>query len=342
LQPEFARFGASLIYAMGPYLTAIAAAALVSFREAGPGFLWPGYLWLGAVVIAGSVAFGHWIGRWTRSPSFAAIAVAFVVLIANLYVGQRFGVELESGSPDVRVSIIPALMRSLPVLVLVFVAVFVPNVRSPDISLQPKGQSRLVQTGIAFAVVVALGSSLLAVSLSGPTVVPRKLSEPPMCTAGEIQICFWPEERKYFRFAQSMADRVTQLPKRILVIPNHYYEFGVRGRRIVDNDFYIKEGNMWSVADSIALHIGLATEPRYCETAGHATQARILHAEWQLETWLAARVFGGPRPANIHGGPPGVNIARVAAVARQPERQQTNWASDLLRSIRAQPCSSDS
>lgn len=328
----------SLVVALIPYGLGVLLAGLVSIPLAGSGFLWPGYLWLGGVLIVGSVTFGHAVGRCTRSPAISAMAVAFTVLLANFYFAGTLGMYYADGSPDRRIAMVPAVARILPVSVL---ACLIVTIRPRSWRLRHPNRQRTGQWPKLVLGAVAIVLSFFAISLSGPTAAARTPPSTPVCTHGSVKICFWPEENKYLPAAQQMAERVAQLPHDVLTIPSRYYEFGLRGNDPRKNDFYIQEGDLWGVADSIALHIAIASDPPFCGAARPADQRRVLHAEWTLQLWLATRVFGAPRPSSIHGGPPGVNIREVAAVATWSQARQVHWARTELSIAREVECPSE-
>ncbi|WP_282202140.1 ATP-binding cassette domain-containing protein [Kitasatospora fiedleri] len=96
--------------------------------------------------------------------------------------------------------------------------------------------------------------------------------------------------------------------------------------------------SMWEAAESISISIITATLPAGCQPTAPAAAQKYFTAAFELATWLDVRMTGGGQPANVHGGPPGVDRAAVAAVATQPESVQTAWVRDRLSTVRSTDC----
>jgi hypothetical protein len=68
--------------------------------------------------------------------------------------------------------------------------------------------------------------------------------------------------------------------------------------------------------------------PKAClpRSMSNVSYNRLLHASFLLIQWLTTRIYGGPQPPTVYGGPPGVNPAAINHLADEPEPAQTTFA----------------
>lgn len=87
----------------------------------------------------------------------------------------------------------------------------------------------------------------------------------------------------------------------------------------------------WSIATSMATAVmNITSGEPICSGLSPEQETAFFQASFDLVEWLSAYLFGGPRPAAIQGGPPGVDRGAIEALIRQPLEEQKNWAQDRL------------
>ncbi|MFJ3306231.1 ABC transporter permease [Streptomyces sp. NPDC086549] len=334
-QVEGTQIAAVAVYGAAAYVVGAAVAAAVSYRDAGPGFLWPSYLLLGAALIVLCIAVGHLAGRWFPS-AFAAPVISglacFVVVTMNGGPVQA-GLFVLSGAPAVEVTPQSLAIRWALALSAVAVAVLTPRTLPGYTGERGKVSARLPAIGCSVLVVACLAGVVTA----GPVQTARANPSTPLCTRTEPKICVWPEERMYLPRLEAMARRVSELPP-FIKTPSVFYEEGLRGSKGQDTDFTIFEGSMWEVADSMSIAITRTSTPRFCEATDSKADDRRMMAYFELDSWLTARVSGAGRPSDIHGGPPGVDQRAIAKLIKRPESVQEDWAKKWFKVIEGTRC----
>ncbi|MEV0484163.1 hypothetical protein AB0I69_26575 [Streptomyces sp. NPDC050508] len=334
-QVEGTHIAAVAVYGGGAYIVGAAVAATVSYRDAGPGFLWPSYLLLGAALIVLCIAVGHIAGRWFPS-AFATPVISglacFVVVTMN---GgpSKAGLFVLSGAPAVEVTSERLAIRWALALAAVAVAVLTPRSLPGYTGARGKLIARLPTVGSSALAVACLAGVITA----GPVQTARANPSAPTCTRTVPKICVWPEERMYIPQLDAMAKRVSGLPPAIKS-PSVFYEEGLRGHKAQDTDFSIFEGSMWEVADSMSIAISRASTPAFCQAANSSAEDRRLMAYFELDSWLAARISGAGQPSDIHGGPPGVDQRAIARLIKQSQSAQQDWVEKRIKVIKVTRC----
>ncbi|MGW9047692.1 hypothetical protein ACWGQL_34885 [Streptomyces lydicus] len=332
-QIELTQLSATLTYGLTVYGVGAVVAAVTSYPEAGPGFLWPGYLALGATLLVSFTSAGHLVGRWSRSHFFAPVlcGIGGLVIIAWFGAPAALGLYVISGSPFQEVSSPVLLVHCLVAAVLMATAVLLRR-RSPGMGGREwAGARRHVRTA---SLSVLTGAAVLGLLTAGPVQVARSAPRQPLCTTGVHQVCLWPEDRKYLPQTEGMADRMSRIPPGLFKIPPVFYERGLRGPRFAYDDFYILDGSMWDASVTMAGNIMTASYPKGCPLPiDSRITPQFKLASGELNVWLAMRIFGAGVPADMHGGPPDVNLHAVAHVTTQPEDVQVEWAKQRLGTI---------
>lgn len=57
-----------------------------------------------------------------------------------------------------------------------------------------------------------------------------------------------------------------------------------------------------------------------------ASYGKLEHASFLLTQWLTTRIFDGPQPPTVFGGPPGVNPIAIGRLAKKSEAAQVAFA----------------
>ncbi|MEV6926808.1 hypothetical protein AB0M46_20195 [Dactylosporangium sp. NPDC051485] len=335
-QAELVQFAATLTYGAAAYLVGIVAAAAVTVRQAGPGFLWPSYLLLGLAVIVGCAAAGHVFGRWSRSRIWPPVisAIASFLLVGWLQESRSFAFGVLSAGPQLQVTRSALEARLACAFAVAAVAVLVPTLAP---RARPGGYLRPVQLLAGGTALATLLWALQSLAVADPLRVQR-VAVRPLCSTGTPNVCLWPEDRKYLPEIEAMLARIRTLPPGMFVVPSTFFERGLREERRGDDDFEVIEGSLWSISPNFVGSIVNATITTFCPAADAAAEDRRTHAYFELDTWLEARINGAQRPADVHGGPPGVDVAAVGRLIDTPEQQQIEWVRQRLTTIRETPC----
>ncbi|MER6568680.1 ABC transporter permease [Streptomyces sp. NPDC001093] len=334
-QVEGAHIAAVVVYGGVAYGVGALVAAAVSHHDAGPGFLWPSYLLLGAALILLCIAVGHLAGRWFPS-AFATPVIcglACFVMVTMNGGPMKAGLFVLSGAPAVEVTPGRLAIRWGLALSAVAVAVLTPRVLPGYTGERGKVIARLPAMGTSALAVACLAGVLTA----GPVQTARATPDAPLCTRTEPKICVWPEERMYLPRLEAMARRISALPP-VIKSPSAFYEEGLRGDKAQDIDFSIFEGSMWEAADSMSIAISRTSTPPFCHAVDSTNEDRRMQAYFELDSWLAARISGAGQPADMHGGPPGVDQAAIARLIKQPEPAQEDWAKKQIKAVEGTRC----
>lgn len=332
---EAAQAGVTLTLGLAAYAVGVLAAAGVSFRDAGPGFLWPGYILLGVSVMILSVGIGHLAGRVFASPFATPAICGLGMLVVFGSVRHRIDFYVLSGAPQLRVSAGALMARLLLASGVLACALLVPGVTRRSGSRWRVSMRSGAPAGLALSATVV---GLLAVMGSGPLAVERPAATHPVCTSTAPRVCFWPENRKYLRMASAMMRRLNAIPAGLLSAPDAFYERGLRDFRQYPYDFMIHEGSSWSISGGMTAAIQQMTLPRYCPAKDRAAEERRMLASFELSQWIESRLNGEGQPSNVHGGPPGVDLSTIERLIRQPEDVQAIWFHEHLGVIRGTPC----
>lgn len=333
---EAVQLAATLAYGLVAYFTGTLLAAAVSIPAAGPGFLWPGYQLLGAGLIIGCAAAGHAAGRLFPSRIFtpAVSALGTLLLIASLGNPRAFAFFVLVGDPQVQTGKLAVAVRVGAAVSLAFLATLVPGILH-------RGQRRWQGTPAHYVAAFIAASLALVTTFGilsgGPLQVARAAPDDPLCSGNTPKVCVWPEDRKYLPEIVAMVGRIRDLPTTQLKIPSTFFEYGLRDSTTNTSDFRIVEGSTWSVSPSLAGEILQLSAP-WCPTQNPSAAARRDLATWELSAWLEARMNGTGQPDSVHGGPPGVDLTKIASLIKKPETEQAQWLTTHIRTIRETPC----
>ncbi|MBB0243168.1 hypothetical protein FNQ90_03330 [Streptomyces alkaliphilus] len=338
---ECVHLGTTLAHGVTAYGVGVIAAVAVTLPGGGPHFFWPGYVLLGLVVIVLCTGVGHAVGRAGTSLVAAPLGTALVLFVLFSFFGfvpqgaeWGLGLMVVSGYPDVVTAAGPMLARSALALAVVLVAVAVGRgLRSTP--------GRPGWPGVPVAALAACGFlavSVVGFATAGPVLQQRGVPDEPLCTSHEPRVCLWPESRKYLEEAELMSRRVAALPADLFTSPAAFHETGLRGETTMGSGFYIREGEMWEVATSLAIRIQEVSTPPHCDAVTFDEDEKRWAADMELISWLTARIAGGGKPPTVNGGPPGVDEKAVHSIITEPEEVQVAWAEERLATIRDTRC----
>lgn len=323
---EAARLGATLTLGFLAYAVGCFIAAAVSWREAGPGFLWPSYLLLGATALLMFASVGHLAGRLWPSAAFTPVVCAlggFIVLLGTPY---RFYVL--AGPPDVRLSFAPVAARLLLAVAVTVLAVAVPA-RFTRTGRKDSSERFLPRhtRPVVIGAVVGVLAALLALPAAGKLRTERYASAGEMLCAQAKEtaprVCVWAEHRKYLPELSKMAERLGS--QTWGKAPHTFYEYGLRRHRLGDQGFDIAEGHVRTAAIAMANQTFVTSVGR-CRPP--LEEHRVRQAMDNIHLWLEYRALGQD-PAVADKGQRLVGVAdaqRAAAeVTRKSPSEQQAW-----------------
>ncbi|MFF5333640.1 ABC transporter permease [Streptomyces sp. NPDC013181] len=323
---EAARLGATLTLGYLAYGVGCLTAAAVSWREAGPGFLWPSYLLLGAVTLLMFASVGHLAGRLWPSAAFTPVICAlggFIVLLGTPY---RFYVL--AGPPDVRLSLAPVAARLLLAVAFTVLAVVVPSrpVRAGRKDSSQRYLPRHTHPAL-FGSAVGLLAAMVALPVAGELRTERSASSGDMLCSraqdGAPRVCVWAEHRTYLPELSRMAERLGR--QTWGKAPDAFYEYGLRRRQLGDRGFDIAEGHVRTAAIAMA-HQTFVTSVGRCRPPRE--ESRAWEAMDNIHLWLEYQAMGqDPAAADEGLSLVGVTDAQRAAseAVRKSPSEQRAW-----------------
>ncbi|MFJ9687671.1 ABC transporter permease [Streptomyces bacillaris] len=344
-QIESARLAATLTLGFLAYAIGCLTAVAVSFRDAGPGFLWPSYLLLGASTLIIFAAVGHLAGRWWPSATFTPVVSALGCFISML--ALPFKLNVLAGPPDQHLRPLPVAVRLLFALALALLAVTAPPLRGGAGRQVQRHRTPPLIRGVAIASAVLSVGGLAAIPLAGELRVERpSTAVSPVCDRAEEgapQVCVWPEHRKYLPELAHMALRLDRTPYAWLKSPRVFHQYGLRRSDMGDGGFDIAEGHVRTAAIAMADHVlneslGVCTPP--------PEEKRAWQAMDNIHLWLEYRSMDrDPAAADAGLHMQGVAAAQRAAaqVSRASEAEQGRWLAQERRHLLRDPawCRSD-
>lgn len=331
---ELTQFAATLTYGLATYLVGAIAAAIVTVKDGGPGFLWPSYLLLGAATITICAAIGHCVGTWTQSAYAAPVICGLACFVFLGSLGRLFGLFVLSGPPDAQIEPGVVAARLFFAAILIVIA----TLGRPTTRRQFRGWAKSRNfLWVRATSAVAAPLALIALPATGPVQTERPAPSHPSCSTGSPRVCVWPEDRKYLPQLTKMAARLADIPQDWVKTPEAFYERGLRGPMESANDFEVVEGNMWLAVPSMVGNVIQASVVDDCSEIREDSQQKVSMAMFELQVWLEFRATGAMERTGVYGGPP-VDHAAISAVARESEAAQAAWTSERLELIREAPC----
>ncbi|MEU7021181.1 ABC transporter permease [Streptomyces sp. NPDC046203] len=324
---EAERLAATLTLGFLAYGIGCLTAAAVSFKDAGPGFLWPSYLLLGAATLTIFASVGHLAGRWWPSPGFTPVVCALGCFISML--GLPFKFNVLAGPPDTHVSLPPLVVRLLLALALATLAVTAPPRTSKADREMPRRElprhTRVVAIGSVLCSLFALAAALFAGELRVER--PASATEPLCDRADESapQVCVWPEHRKYLPLLTEMAQRLDRPGQPWVKTPSEFYEVGLRRGQWGDRGFDIAEGHVRTAAIAMADQV-------FTTSLGRCVPPLKERRAWQaidnIHLWLEYQAVGqDPAAADEGLHLTGVTTAQREATeaTRKTSAEQEKW-----------------
>lgn len=336
---ELAQLTATVTYGLIAYGVGVVVAAVVTSQKASSGFLWPSYLILGVELLVGFSAAGHLVGHWWNAPFSAPAVSGLASFITIAWIGSptRLGFFVLNGSPFYAVPGNAIAARAALALCITLAAV---ALRKPSLARYARSWRAPQRIAAQCIICAALIASFIGLRSAGSIQQLRAIPSHPSCTKGVPSICLWPEDAKYLPEAQGMAKNISQLEGFGLTAPSGFYERGIRGPEHGFEDFYILDGSMWDASITIAGEVTESSVPKDCPRL--IPQERLTEAfltqSGELSMWATMRVFGAGQPADMHGGPPGVDLNSVAQVITWSQTQQAAWVQQRMDTIHHAYC----
>ncbi|MEU5941042.1 hypothetical protein ABZ807_18025 [Micromonospora sp. NPDC047548] len=328
---------------------------VVTARTAPPGFgLWPGYVVMALVVIVLAVAFGHAVGK-VLSGRFAAAVAGLAWLIIAMYLGQLLDLSVLDGRVYDQINLLTITVRLLFAVVLLALAILLPplNLRVgghiPPGAGEPFALRRLGPAAVVSAATVVL---LIAAAGLGSPIEARPEPAAALCQGTKVQVCLWPEHKKYEKDVAEITARIDRLPA-FFTIPPRFDEYGLSYRSMSTDAtvfytdrgdrppyFFILDGSIWSITGTMATEI-VARSLTFCADEGASKGEQVDLRAVELQNWLEGYLVGGGQPDYRTNA----SSERQAAAARGHERAnqgsaavQFAWASELVKGFNSAPC----
>lgn len=236
-QAEAVHLAASAAYGLlaMAFSLLVAGTATVIDGRAGEGGPWFGYVGLGVLHLGLAAVFGHLVGRLWPS-KFAPVVAGFAQYASTALLENTPYGALSLLSAPIYVDVNPAALAVRAVLVGVLGVIAVTLAGRPyRTGARWRSQVILVRAGcglLAAGLVVALLRGV-----GGPLLVLRPV--PPagamLCSSARPVVCLWPEHAKYLPEAQRVARRLAEAARDGLVLPEAFYERGLRRQEEAGN-----------------------------------------------------------------------------------------------------------
>ena len=249
IRTESYRLAVTTAYLVFPYLVGQLAVVAVSASSAGAGRgLWAGYAIMGLLVMVAATVWGWIIGRYLTSV-YAALTAVLSWMIFETFPGDAAYLGVVSGPPWLTPDPDSLWIRFAAWAVLVIIVI-------GTASRLVSSRSELARRGL-----VVLGAAgLIAAVVGTPGVTARTPVSEPLCIAGRIEMCVWPESAQYSGLLETVNARLGDLPQE-LDTPPRLYEYGLLTETVTDGrttgvevsgDFTITEGNLSDVALAVS------------------------------------------------------------------------------------------
>ncbi|MEU8400747.1 hypothetical protein AB0C28_36640 [Nonomuraea sp. NPDC048892] len=239
---EAYRLAAAAALLLVPYLIGGAAGFALTASTFPPGLgLWAGYVLMGAIVMLLAVAWGWAIGRYAN-PAYAALTASLSWFVFEAFPGDAADLGVASGPAWKQPDPLALLLRSAAVMAF--------------LSLIAWAYTKNRKRWKSLTLTVLGGTGAVLVTMSTTGVSDRHVPDHPLCVSGAIEICLWPEDRKYLPLVRALDQRAATLPTDWR-LPAHLDQYGLKrierndnGERAVELDgaFKFPDGSKWGLA----------------------------------------------------------------------------------------------
>ncbi|MFP3988958.1 hypothetical protein U9R90_15950 [Streptomyces sp. E11-3] len=325
---ELPRLAVVLCVFLVPYLVGQAVCFAVTASSWPPGFTqYLGYLLIGVSSLLTATGLGWVVGRLLSTrwgPAAGALAWLLVVMAVDT------DIAVVNGPARLQPDLLEIALRTAAALLLLVACLWLPY--GPRITR--------VRPLPGLAVVLALAAT--AASVASPVIDERHGSGSAACVKGRVEICLWPEERKYKTMAQDVLARAEHLPPE-LAMPEAVHSLGLVyvDRGWSGGDFDLDSGSVWALADGVTSAISRQTFED-CQDHGYEAQSKADdHSILALERWLEKRLAGGGEPEYFETGMAASQAKAVETgkeMADRPESEQRAWATATVRRVLEKYC----
>lgn len=323
-RPQSGLVASILTYAVGAYAIGALAAEAISWNAAGPGVIWPGYVLLGLTTVVSSVGLGVLAGTVFPSRFFTPIAATLA-----MYIFQGLRHLPIDGPVFLQIQALP-LAANLFFAALVLVAAVLVRPRAFE-------AHRTVRNHV-LAVGSVLGIALSFAATQALGVVQAARMPPATLTcAGTPKVCVWPEDVTYLPALENAAARLAATTPDVLHAPSAYYEHGLRPQQEQNGNAFRLPPLWFAVGDMATTSLYASMSP-FCLPTDQSQLDDWTRAYQEASEWLSRVAIGGPRPADIGGGPPLVNQGELDALLTRPAAEQDNWLRERLTLIAEYHC----
>lgn len=333
---EAYRLGATAIILIIPYFAGHAVAFALTARSSPPGIhLWLLYAWMGIIVMLYSVAWGWVIGKFLSS-LYASLVALLSWFLFESFVGDAVDLNVLSGPAWKEPDLGGLVVRSSAVVVF-YAAVILATTRRTQGSMDWKR--------ILISIVGAATAIMAVTSTTG--ISDRDSPDEPLCVAGKIEMCLWPENAKYASMVRALNVRVATLPAQFR-LPPRLQEYGLERIQVtrygetftqLEGDFDISEGRKGALALGVSDAV-IATTLRACNWEA-IRQAEELAPE-ALRRWVELYLIESNIPEYGTSGV-STDIQESWSIAARvftgmTDSQQRQWVHKELKRLETQYC----
>lgn len=299
---------AGALWALVPVVFGVLTAGAVMVGSSAPGFVDLGYVLLAVLGLWWCVGVGQLLGSMGGPLWFSPIAAAMVCLFRF---GIPYGNGYGSGGLDRVVAGAPSYLEInwialgavvLELLALGVLAVAVPwmwgRVRlGKDVRHWPGGAGRALTASACTCIVVV---SVVATAASPSLTRERSAPSSSACAGSAITACVWPQDSAYLPMMSNVLMRATtDVAPFGFVVAGRTSEVGLSD----DDTFTLVGSGEWTFAEGVADHIMGETYPlsETCDIPESGAQVDQFHVDYfEVSAWIALRLHGAPRPADIN------------------------------------------
>ncbi|MER5645887.1 hypothetical protein [Streptosporangium sp. NPDC002524] len=333
---EAYRLGATTVLLLVPYLIAAAVGFAFTARTFPAGIqLWFGYVLMGTVVMLLAVAWGWALGRYF-DPAYSALIALLSWFAFRAFPGETVDLGVVNGpawrQPDTEALLVRFVFAA------VFLAAIVWAPRRPM-------RRRPNWKGLVFPVTGAAAAVIATMTTTG--VSDRHIPENPLCVAGEVEMCLWPEDSRHVPVVEALDGRLSTLPA-FWRLPERLHEYGLKRQRVsrggevfsqLEGDFRIPAGSKWGLALDLSNAVIAQTlkscdwdSIRKAEDFGPETLRK-----W-LEFYLAESSTPEYRTSDVSQGMQEAWSVASAAFTEMSPRRQLEWTRQQLDRVKATYC----
>lgn len=325
---EAYRLAATAILLFIPYAVVGVVAFALTARTFPPGMgLWIGYVLMGVLVMLLAMGWGWVLGR-IFNPAYSALTALLSWFVFQAFPGETADLGVVSGPTWKEPDAGALLLRFAAIAVFLLVIVWI-------------RQWSMRWPALAIPVIAAAGVAVVTTTTAG--VSDRRVPQEPLCVAGTIEICLWPEDAKYVSMVRGLERRASALPA-FWRLPGQLHEYGLVRQQEGSvsqpaGDFTFPDGSRWGLATGMS-HAIIKRTLESCDWDA-IRKAEDFGPE-ALRKWLEFYLAGSSAP-EYRTSPLSEDMLQAwSAAARTfdtlPVRAQHDWTRKQLDRVKGDYC----